>query len=140
MKIGNLPLETLPIVGTDLDPTLVDQHIALDLWEALTVNEQRDLIQHLKQQHAVRFRSRLAALSVELNSGATEIKADLVDRDLADSLHRGLSALSTSLRKAGHGRSGMKRTTLLSSQATSSIGSLALKQDSVSSDDSHREQ
>lgn len=102
VKIGSLPLDTLPIVGTDLDPTLVDQHIALDLWEALTVNEQRELIDHLKQRHVLKFRERLSALSTELTLRASQISSDLVDKELADSLRNGLSALSASLKKAGY--------------------------------------
>ena len=122
VKIGSLPLETLPVVGTDLDPSFVNQNISLDLWEALTVTEQRELIEHLKQRHTQRLRERLSALSVELTFGAIEINPDLVDTELADSLYRGLSAFSASLKKAGHGKPGMKRTALHSHKATASAG------------------
>lgn len=125
VKIGSMPLDTLPIVGTDFDPTLVDQNICLDLWEALTVNEQRELIEHLRLRHARRFRERLSALSVELTFGANEIRPDLVDDELADSLHRGLSVLSASLKKAGYEKPSKKRAALLSNRANDSVGDSA---------------
>lgn len=133
VKIGSLPLETLPLVGTDLDLSLVDQNISLDLWEALTVNEQRELIEHLKQRHALRFRERLSALSIDLAFGANAIKPELMDKELADSLRRGMSALSASLKKAGHGKAGVKCTALLSNKATASVEDPAPQTSSVSS-------
>ena len=133
VKIGSLPLDTLPAVGTDFDPSVVDQDISLDLWEALTVNEQRELIDHLRQRHAQRFSEQLSALSEELKIVANGINAELVDKELADSLHGGLSALSASLKRAGYTNSSKKRTGLRSRKATAPARDSSAQPSSVAS-------
>ena len=102
VKIGSIPIETNPVVGTDIDPSLVDNNIPIDLWESLTIVEQRKLVDHLNLQRTHRLLGRLSALSTELNFAANQICPDLVDEKLADTLLVGLSALSASMKKAGH--------------------------------------
>ena len=98
VKIGSIPIETNPVVGTDIDPSLVDNNIPIDLWESLTIVEQRKLVDHLNLQRTHRLLGRLSALSTELNFAANQICPDLVDEKLADTLLVGLSALSASMK------------------------------------------
>jgi hypothetical protein len=110
VKIGSLSVETVPVIGTDLDPSLVDNNIPIELWEALTVIEQRTLIDYLRLQRDQRLRSRLTTLSDDLQLFAGQIRPDLVDRTLADGLHDGLTMLLASLKKAGYVNPRQKRT------------------------------
>lgn len=110
VKIGSLPVETVPVIGTDLDPSLVDNNIPIELWEALTVVEQRTLIDYLTLQREQRLRGQLITLSTDLPLFAGQIRPDLVDRDLADGLHDGLTTLLASLKKAGYLNPRQKRT------------------------------
>lgn len=102
VKIGCLPVEAVPVVGTDLDLSLGNNNIPIELWEALTVIEQRKLVDYLKRQQEQMLRGRLATLSDDLHSFAGRISRDLVDKKLADGLHAGISMFRASLKKAGY--------------------------------------